>query len=57
MDFCEKVWKQFYDKFFYLILFFVSMYLSNTSNLKQDMTQGQFFKQITTGFNSEFSFS
>ena len=28
-----------------------------TPPLKQDMTQGQFFKQSLTGLNSEFSFS
>ena len=27
-----------------------------TPPLGQDMTQGQFFKQSLTGFNSEFSF-
>ena len=28
-----------------------------TPPLRQDMTQGQFFKQSLTGLNSEFSFS
>ena len=33
------------------------IYIYPTPPLGQDMTQGQFFKRILTGLNSEFSFS
>ena len=37
--------------------FFIFYHIYPTPPLRQDMTQGQFFKRSLTGLNSEFSFS
>ena len=39
------------------VLLNLRTYIYPTPPLRQDMTQGQFFKQGLTGLNSEFSFS
>ena len=54
--------KLFYNDLFISLYIYIYIYIYiydiyPTAPLRQDMTQGQFFKRSLTGLNSEFSFS